>query len=177
MANTRVVDTNVLIVASAADNGSPFRPEATPVEEASLRQLVLDWLIAFELDPARKVVLDYDWLLCSEYQNKLTEQDYGWLVIMGKQDRNEVAWVGVSQDDHGHGLLPLELAEAVSDLEDRKMVAATLAALNDQHVCKLTNACDTDWLDCSKALRNHGIEVEHLIEDWLQKKWHVKKSR
>ena len=40
----RLVDTNVLIVASAADDGSPFRPDATPVEDAQLRQLVLDLL-------------------------------------------------------------------------------------------------------------------------------------
>ena len=37
MAETRVIDTNVLIVASAADDGSPFQPEATPVEESELR--------------------------------------------------------------------------------------------------------------------------------------------
>lgn len=44
MAESRVVDTNVLIVASAADDGSPFRPEATPVQEVALRQQVFEWL-------------------------------------------------------------------------------------------------------------------------------------
>ena len=43
----RLVDTNVLIVASAVDEGSPFRQDATPVEEAALRQQVFDWLEAF----------------------------------------------------------------------------------------------------------------------------------
>ena len=33
----RLVDTNVLIVASAVDEGSPFREDATPVEEADQR--------------------------------------------------------------------------------------------------------------------------------------------
>lgn len=51
MSEARVVDTNVLIVASAADDGSPFRPESTPVEESRLRQQVLDWLQRFEADP------------------------------------------------------------------------------------------------------------------------------
>ena len=34
---SRLVDTNVLIVASAADAGSPFRAEGTPVDDAALR--------------------------------------------------------------------------------------------------------------------------------------------
>ena len=37
-----VIDTNVLLVASAAHVASPFAPDATPVEEAALRQTVLD---------------------------------------------------------------------------------------------------------------------------------------
>lgn len=78
MVDSSVVDTNVLIVASAADDGSPFRPEATPVQEAALRQEVLNWLQAFELDAERSIVLDWDWHICGEYQNKLNlEQDYG----------------------------------------------------------------------------------------------------
>ena len=53
----RLVDTNVLIVASAVDEGSPFRADATPVEEAALRQQVFDWLEAFEADSTRHAVL------------------------------------------------------------------------------------------------------------------------
>ena len=48
---SRLVDTNVLIVASAVDVGSPFRPEGTPVDDAALRQRVFDWLEAFEQTP------------------------------------------------------------------------------------------------------------------------------
>ncbi len=122
----RLVDTNVLIVASAADEGSPFRAESTPVEEAVLRQQVLDWLEAFESDPTRHAVLDVDWHVCGEYRHKLTEQDYGWLAMMHKMDRGEVVWVDVLLNKDGNAVLPPELAEAVTDLADRKMVAAAL---------------------------------------------------
>lgn len=171
MADARVVDTNVLIVASAADDGSPFREDATPVEEAVLRQKVLDWLKAFEQDPERHAVLDWDWHICGEYQNKLTDQDYGFLALMSKRDHNQVVWVGLQVDHDGHAVLEDALSTAVTDLADRKMVAAVLAAGAEQHVCRLTNACDTDWLDCADALAAHGVDVEHLIEEWLRRKW------
>ena len=123
------MDTNVLIVASAADAGSPFRAEGTPVDDAALRQRVFDWLEAFEADPARHAVLDAGWQVCGEYGHKLSEQDYGWLVMMHKIDRNEVVWVDVQPDADGNAVLPPDLASAVTDLADRKMVAAALAAL------------------------------------------------
>jgi hypothetical protein len=68
------------------------------VQESALRQQVLDWLEVFEQDANRHVVLDYDWEICGEYQKKLTEQDYGWLAMMRKKDRNQVVWVGLEVD-------------------------------------------------------------------------------
>lgn len=171
MAEGRVVDTNVLIVASAADHGSPFPADATPVEEAALRSHVLDWLEGFASDPECHAVLDWDWHICGEYQNKLTEQDYGWLAMMRKKDRDEVIWVGLEVDQNGHAVLPVALAQKVTDLEDRKMVAAVIAATIGGLPCKLTNACDTDWLDCEQALNSASIKTEHLLEDWLRAKW------
>lgn len=139
-----------------------------------MREKVLAWLQEFECDSDRHAVLDWDWHICGEYQNKLTEQDYGWLALMSKKDRNEVIWVGLEMDADGHAVLNAELATAVTDLADRKMVAAALASITEGHTCKLTNACDTDWLDCKGHLHAAGLEVEHLLEDWLQAKWNAK---
>ncbi|EPB7181940.1 TPA: hypothetical protein ACRNCN_002643 [Pseudomonas aeruginosa] len=178
MADTRVVDTNVLIVASAADECSLFDENATPVQEKHYRDKVLAWVHAFEKDVERRVVLDWDWHMCTEYTKKLTEQDYGWLVMMRKHDHGQVEWVGIEVDDNGHALLPDELSAAISDLEDRKMVAAVLAAKADKHDCKLVNACDTDWLDCAAALDKAQVDTEHLIEhEWLRPRWASKKAR
>jgi hypothetical protein len=174
---TRLVDTNVLIVASAADANSPFAPDATPVQEAEYRQKVLDWVHAFEQDSARLAVLDVEWLICGEYDNKLTHQDYGWLAIMAKLDRNEVLWVELAVDADGIAALPPELSAAVTDLADRKMVAAVLAAEEAGHRCKLVNACDTDWLDCEAALIATHVATEHLLEhEWLRPKWRRMRS-
>lgn len=178
MADASVVDTNVLIVASAADDGSPFQPDATPVQEERLRQEVLEWMQAFDNDHNRSVVLDWDWHICGEYLKKLNpEQDYGWLAIMAKKDRDEVVWVGFDVDRNEHAKLPSKLRSAVSDKEDRKMVAAVLAAMGDGHNYILVNACDTDWLDCQMALTNAGIEVHHLLENWLTQRHAEKKQR
>ena len=176
MPEARVVDTNVLIVASAADDGSPFKPDATPVQEAALRDQVLDWVQSLESDQERHVVMDYDWVICGEYLNKLTEQDYGFLAMMSKRDRNEVVWVGLELDADGHAILEPELAAAVTDLADRKMVAGALAAQADGMTCELVNACDTDWLDCAEVLARSGIKVQNIIEEWLKVKHAAKKA-
>ncbi|MBP6559980.1 MAG: hypothetical protein KA212_06800, partial [Burkholderiaceae bacterium] len=128
----------------------------------------------FESDPTRHVVLDYGWDICAEYQNKLGEQDYGWLALMAKRDRNEVVWVGLEHDADGHALLEPTMAEAVTDLADRKIVAAGLAAIAAGHPCQITNACDTDWLDCNVPMEAAGLDVEHLLEDWMRARWLVK---
>jgi len=173
----RVVDTNVLIVASAADLTSPFGPDDTPVDDPALRQQVLEWLNAFELDEQRHAVLDWGWAIFGEYKNKLTDQDYGVLALMAKRDRNEVVWVNVELDAHGDAVLDAALSAAVTDRADRKMVAGAIASLAQQHACKLTNACDTDWFDCAVAVQARGVEFEHLIEAWLRTKWAAKKAK
>ena len=177
MPESRVVDTNVLIVASAAHATSPFPETETPISEARLRGEVLSWLEAFEGDSQRHAVLDWDWHICSEYQNKLTEQDYGWLALMHKRDKSEVVWVGIQVDEHDHAVLPPELAVIVTDLADRKMVASAMAVDAGVRPCKITNACDTDWLDCAAALAAADVEAEHLLEDWLREKWAEKKAK
>ncbi|AQV92284.1 hypothetical protein BJN34_00055 [Cupriavidus necator] len=177
MPESRVVDTNVLIVASAAHATSPFPEDETPINEAQLRERVLAWMEAFESDPQRHAVLDWDWHICTEYQNKLSEQDYGWLALMHKRDKSEVVWVGIEVDEHGHAVLPPALAASVTDLADRKMVASALAVGDEARPCKLTNTCDTDWLDCADALKAANVETEHLLEDWLHEKWSEKKAK
>ena len=96
---------------------------------------------------------------------------------MSKKDRNEVVWVGIDVDADGHAGLPRRLAYAVSDLADRKMVAAVLSAKADGHDCRLVNACDTDWLDCKKALEDAHVQVHHLLDEWLNRRHANKKQR
>ncbi len=169
---SRVIDTNILIVSSAADDASPFEPNNTPIPTEALRKKVLTWLMDFEQDKGRKIVLDGDWLIAKEYQNKLTDQDYGSLVWQAKIDRNEVFWVTLDVDQDGHAIVPETLESALTDLADRKMVAAVLAVkVAYGGDCKLVNACDTDWLDCAAELEKHEVQCEHVVEEWLKLKW------
>ena len=175
MADTRVLDTNVLIVASAGDPSSPFPASGSAVEEPVLQHMVLNWLDDFVNDAARLLVLDSTWMLMGEYQNKLGSQDFGLMALLTKMDRQEVVWVMLEADVDGNAVLPGKIAEAVPDLADRKIVAAVLAAQARGHSCRLVNASDTDWLDNQYALWEQGIVLEHLLEhEWLRQRWELK---
>ena len=168
----RLVDTNVLIVASAADAGSPFAPNP-PHRRSRAAPAGVRLARSLRGRPTRHAVLDVDWHVCGEYRHKLTEQDYGWLAMMHKMDRGEVVGSMCSQQRRQRRAAP-ELAEAVTDLADRKMVAAALAALDAGHATQITNAADTDWIDCQQALHAVGLEVEKPAADWLQARWRQK---
>ena len=64
--------------------------------------------------------------------------------------------------------------QRMTDLADRKMVAAALAALDAGNATRITNAADTDWIDCQQTLQAVGLKVENLLPDWLQARWRQK---
>lgn len=178
-----VLDTNVLLVASSAHETSPFAPDATPVEEATFRKKVLNWLIEFEQSD-RHLVLDWNWIIVDEYKgvsrrDKLTEQDYGLQVVLNKFSTGKFFGFLLDCDVNGHArIADNALESAITDLADRKMVAAVLAAGGRANGCNLVNACDTDWYDCKKALEAAGVDVFQIIgKEWCHPKWKAKKRR
>ncbi len=178
-----VIDTNVLLVASAAHDASPFAPDATPVEEAVLRKKVLDWLIEFD-SSGRHIVLDWKWIIVDEYKgvnrphNKLTEQDYGLQVVLHKFTTGQSYGFLLDLDRHGHAIIANQnLDPVINDREDRKMVAAVLASGCKNGGCNLVNSCDTDWYDWKTVLDSEGVEVHQLIPEWCYPKWQAKQQR
>jgi hypothetical protein len=177
-----VIDTNVLLVASAAHAMSPFAPNATPVEAATLRQKVLDWLIAFE-DSDRQMVLDWHWVIVDEYRgvgrrDKLADQDYGLQVVLQKFSTGQtfgftLNWIVPDGAEIVHAALDL----VITDHADRKMVAGVLAAGGRTGGCTLVNSCDTDWYDWQSALEDADVFVDQLIPEWCHPKWMAKKAR
>lgn len=169
-----VVDTNVLIAASAADPQHPKDIDATPTDPA-LREQVWHWLDQFQQDPAHLVLDDAEKIL-DEYQNKLGFNDFGVQVVLHKFSTSAVDLVLVDYDADGHGILPSTLA-LVHDPADRKMVAAALAA----HVLYgegcVAFAGDTDWHDWEDALHQHQVLLEPIIEAWSRQKHAEKKQR
>lgn len=157
--NDYVVDTNVLLVASAAEPYSPFDDTHVPVRE---QQLVFEWLCAFREDDGRRLVLDELFEIYKEYRHQLTDQDFGLQVVHAKMENLRQIAINFSEDGHA------EVAESFSsfDPSDRKFLAV---ALVDPATISIVNAADSDWLEVEALLEGAGVTVIHIVEDWLRK--------
>jgi hypothetical protein len=170
-----VVDTNVLIAASAADPVHPKDIDATP-SDPDLRLHVWEWLERFRSSDAR-MVLDAENKIYEEYTNKLGFNDFGIQVVMHKWSTAATDDVFVKYDTNGHGVLPASLVPVIHDLADRKMVAAALEAVRVFGQAPVAFAGDTDWHEWENQLVQHGVELEPIIEQWSRAKFAEKKLR
>lgn len=175
MKSRYVVDTNVLIAASAADPIHPKDMDATPTDP-TLRMAVWQWLNDFQI-AASNLVLDHEGKIFDEYNHKLGFNDFGIQVVMHKFSTAAVDHVSVSYDADGHGVLPATLTPVIHDLADRKMVASALAAVHEHGDCPIAFAGDTDWHAWEDALMQHGVELKPIIEQWSLAKFLAKSQR
>lgn len=175
MKDRYVVDTNVLIAASAAHPTNPKDIDATP-EDPVQRILVWEWLCKFEESPSA-MILDCEGGIVKEYENKLGFNDYGIQVLQYKWSTAEVDNVHVDYDSEGHGVLYPPLLEIIHDQADKKMVAAALAAYEEFGDSCVAFAGDTDWHDWEEHLLANNIDLEPIIEIWSRKKHADKKKR
>ncbi len=175
MRDRYVVDTNVLIAASAADPVNPADIDATPTDPA-LRLAVWHWLDAFERSDSR-FVFDTANRIWDEYNNKLGFTDFGIQVVMSKWSKCAVDSVVVDYDKHGHGELPATLTPIIHDLADRKMVAASIASHAEFGEGCVAFAGDTDWHDWEEGLLAHDVLLEPIIEAWSRAKHAEKQAR
>lgn len=170
-----VVDTNVLIAASAADPTHPKDIDATP-DDPGLRLKVWNWLDQFQQSESR-LVLDSDLEIYNEYSNKLGFNDFGIQVVMHKFSTTAVDYVPVEYDADGSGVLPESLSHVIHDAADRKMVAAALAShILFEEGC-VAFAGDTDWHDWEAILVQHQVRLEPIIEEWSRQKHEEKQQR
>jgi hypothetical protein len=170
-----VVDTNVLIAASAADPTHPADIDATP-REPHWRRKVWEWLDNFQASDSL-LVLDRDQEIQSEYQNKLGFNDFGIQVVMHKWQTSAVEMVDLEPTEAGYRCLPRPVAAAMHDLADHKMAAAAYVASNGSGPCPVAFAGDTDWHGWEEILTAHGIALEPVIEDWSRTKYLQKLAR
>lgn len=170
-----VIDTNVLIAASAADPILPSKVDATP-DDPVLRKSVWDWMVSFEQSESR-LVLDFDQKIYEEYGKKLGFNDYGIQVVMHKWSTAAVDNVSVDYDENGDGILPATLEPVVHDLADRKIVAAALASHVHFGEGCVAFAGDTDWHGWETDLLAHHLILEPIIEEWSRQKYAEKAAR
>lgn len=168
-----VVDTNVLIAASAADPTHPKDIDATP-DDPTERQKVWQWLDAFQKSESR-LVLDLAGEIYNEYTNKLGFNDFGVQVVMHKWSTAAVDNVDVAYDEHGHGMLQPPLLAVIHDNADKKMVAAALDSHGKYGEGCIAFAGDTDWHDWETDLLANHVLLEPIIENWSRQK-HAKKQ-
>lgn len=172
-----MVDTNVLIAASAADPQHPKDIDATP-EDPLLRKQVWDWLTEFEQSNSR-LVLDEAGKIYQEYTESrwLGFNDFGIQVVMHKWSTAAVDDVPVDYDADGNGVLPDVLSPVIHDLADKKMVAAALASHLLYGEGCVAFAGDTDWHEWETALGQHQVLLEPIIEAWSRQKHAEKQNR
>lgn len=170
-----VVDTNVLIAASAGDPVHPKDIDATP-QEPERRFEVWTWLSEFQSNESR-LVLDSAGKIYEEYCKKLGFNDFGRQVVMDKWSTARVDDVKVDYDRDGHGVLEPDLQAVVRDDADRKLVAAALEARTHFGEGCIAFAGDTDWHDWEVALVEAGLLLEPIIEAWSRAKHTAKQTR
>ena len=175
MRDRYVVDTNVLIAASAADLTTPRDIDATPTDPA-LRMRVWQWLSNFQTSSSR-MVLDSSNGIYDEYNNKLGFNDFGIQVVMYKWSTAAVDNVHVAYDEHGHGILQPPLLAVIHDAADKKMVAAALDSHRLHGEGCVAFAGDTDWHGWEADLLANNVLLEPIIEDWSRSKYAEKQTR
>ena len=170
-----LIDTNVMMAASAVRELSNVATLAMP-REVELRELVFEWLAAFDLSDTR-MVLDDAGLIQHEYGRNLPynwqEQEYGLQVLQSKLDRTQVEFVPIdtleANGEHIAVLTPQHEA-LVSDRADRKWVACALAA-DELHgmVPPIVYGAESDWYVAEAQLKAIGLCFVRLLPDeWYQ---------
>jgi hypothetical protein len=170
-----VVDTNVLIAASAGDPMHPKDINATPADP-HLRHAVWQWLDSFQQSESR-LILDLAGKIYDEYNRKLGFNDFGIQVVMHKWSTAAVDDVAVAYDADGYAVLPASLHGIIHDDADKKMVAAALGANTLFGDNCIAFAGDTDWHDWEDALSDHAVVLEPIIETWSRQKHAEKRLR
>jgi hypothetical protein len=175
-----LIDTNVMLAASAIfSDFSNLADDAMPVE-TELRELVFQTLKEFE-ESSDHLVLDMEGAISEEYDRNMPfnramhTQEYGLLVVQKKLDHGEVDFVTIEIIE-GNGervaVLNSVLTQIVSDREDRKWVASALAH-RDLHGSEspIVYGAESDWYKIERELAGHGITWKKLLpEDWYQKR-------
>jgi hypothetical protein len=172
-----LIDTNVLLAASAYEPSSTMARNAMPLE-LELREQVFNRLMEFEQSDDM-LVLDMEGVIWEEYERNLPrntssgQQEYAWMVILHKQTTSKVSHVTIDiHDGNGERVAKVNppLDQLVSDREDRKWVAAAVShkELHNEDAVIIYGA-ETDWFMIEDALRSNGVQLERVLpEDWYR---------
>jgi hypothetical protein len=172
----KLIDTNVLIAASASNPLSDLASTASPADP-ELRKKVLDDLLAFA-DSGDQIVLDLEGHIRSEYGNKmgystaLRDQHYGIQLLQELDQTSRINYVTIEYDEfEGGASIEPELHPIVSDKADRKWIASAVShrELYDGVVPPIVYAAESDWYFIESELGERGFLFERLLpKDWYK---------
>jgi len=177
-----LIDTNVMIAASAfIPETSAWTNDAMPQEE-NLRERIYIWLTEFAYS-TDLIILDEVGMIEDEYNRNLTysqkQQDYGLQVLQRKRDKKQIGLVIVDISDESSGddviaHLDEPLKTIVHDSDDRKWVAAAISAqILFGSNPPIVYGAETDWFFIEAELRAHGLDFIRLLPDeWYNRRRH-----
>lgn len=170
----KLIDTNVMLAASAISSDlSALVLDASPPDIA-LREIVYDALKQFE-ESDELMVLDDEGLIREEYErnmpfnSQMQSQEYGLLVLQKKLDNNQVNWVTIDvREGNGEriGVISDELALIVTDREDQKWIAsASSHNILHESFPPIVYGAESDWFLIEVQLGELGFLFERLLPD------------
>ena len=178
----KLIDTNVMLAASAIHNDLSALVAVASPPDPSLREAVYQALRNFE-ESNEAIVLDDENLIRDEYERNMPfnqamkSQEYGMLVLQKKLDGSELSPVTVDVDESTGerlGRISNELAQIVTDREDHKWIAAATShsiLYPELGFPPIVYAAESDWFAVEDQLFPLGFIFERLLpEAWYQER-------
>jgi hypothetical protein len=163
-----IVDTNVIVIANDTDDK---RADCRDRCQDRLQQII---------DQHEKVVIDDKWRILGEYEDNTrpnTKKGIGDLfvkrLLQNQRNPNVCTMVHITPLT-GNGTdfeeFPTDTALINFDPDDRKFIAVALAHKRDNgQVPTILLAIDRGWLQFMAALANHGVSVDLICEEDMQR--------
>ena len=171
-----IVDTNVVVIANDMDDK---RADCRDRCQDRLQQII---------KKREKVVVDDGWRIFGEYEDNThpnTKKGIGDLFVkrlLQNQKNPKVCTMVHITPLAGNGTdfeeFPADNALVGFDTDDRKFIAVALAHKRDtEQTPTILLAIDRGWLQFMDALENHGVSVDLICEDDMQRPRQRRKGR
>ena len=171
-----IVDTNVIVIANDTDD-----------KRKNCRDRCRDRIKQIR-DEHEKVVIDDGWRILGEYEDNTrpnTRKGIGDLFVkrlLQNQRNPKVCTMVHITPLAGNGTdfeeFPTDTTLINFDPDDRKFIAVALAHKRDNgHVPTILLAIDRGWLQFMAALTNHGVRVDLICEEDMQRSRQGRKGR
>lgn len=165
---TSIVDTNVILVANGQHED--VSPDCVSACALKLQTIMGGERIA--LDDAYKILQEYQKKTSPKTANRPGDAFVKW-ALQNNANPKKCDRVAISpHSQRGYQSFPKDDRLAKFDPSDRMFVA--VAAAHEEHP-PILQAADSKWIGWETALNDHGISVEFLCPDDIQR-FHTKKS-